>query len=99
MTEGLINHTKQIKAAKTHSIRSLENYYEGEKFNLVILAVGKHPAPSRTRQLSPPALMVLEGRPSGRVGHCQVDLLPFIMKKESRYILVYTSALFFLRNT
>ena len=40
---------------------------------LVIGAAGTHPAPSRTRQLSPPAPMVLEGQPSGRVGHRQTN--------------------------
>src|ERR1700754_3044984 len=34
----------------------------------VAIAVGKHPVPSRTRKLSPPAPMVLHGRPCGRVG-------------------------------
>ena len=34
----------------------------------VAIAAGSHPFPSRTRKLSPPAPMVLEGRPSGRVG-------------------------------
>ncbi len=46
--------------------------FEKEVF-LVIVAAGVHPVPSRTRQLSPPAPMVLEGRPSGRVGHRQKD--------------------------
>ena len=32
------------------------------------LAEGPHPFPFRTRQLSPPAPMVLRGRPRGRVG-------------------------------
>src|SRR5947199_6309519 len=32
------------------------------------MAVGKHPFPYRTRQLSPPAPMVLGGEPPGRVG-------------------------------
>src|SRR5687768_3578730 len=32
------------------------------------MAAGPHPFPSRTRQLSPPAPMVLGGRPPGRVG-------------------------------
>jgi hypothetical protein len=34
----------------------------------VAMAAGKHPFPFRTRQLSPPAPMVLGGRPPGRVG-------------------------------
>src|SRR5438045_6666748 len=29
---------------------------------------GKHPIPSRTRKLSPPGPMVLQGEPCGRVG-------------------------------
>ena len=43
------------------------------KVFLVILAAGIHPVTSRTRKLSPPALMVLGGQPPGRVGHCQED--------------------------
>jgi hypothetical protein len=34
----------------------------------VAMGEGKHPVPSRTRQLSPPPPMVLPGRPGGRVG-------------------------------
>ena len=34
----------------------------------VTMAAGSHPFPSRTRKLSPPAPMVLGGRPPGRVG-------------------------------
>src|SRR5918992_6052350 len=34
----------------------------------VAIAVGSHPFPFRTRKLSPPAPMVLGGRPPGRVG-------------------------------
>ena len=34
----------------------------------VAIAEGKHPVPSRTRKLSPPAPMVLPGRLGGRVG-------------------------------
>ena len=33
------------------------------------MAAGKRPDPSRTRKLSPPAPMVLPGRPGGRAGH------------------------------
>ena len=39
-------------------------------FLLVILAVEVHPVPSRTRQLSPPASMVVCGRLHARVDHC-----------------------------
>ena len=35
------------------------------------MAEGPHPFPSRTRPLSPPAPMVLPGRPGGRVGRCR----------------------------
>ena len=46
---------------------------------LVIGAAGVHPVPSRTRQLSLPAPMVLGWRRPGRVGHCQgTFLLPTI---------------------
>lgn len=38
---------------------------------LVIQATRVHPVPSRTRQLSSLAPMVLGGQPPGRVGHCQ----------------------------
>jgi len=34
----------------------------------VVMAEGTHPATFRTRKLSPPAPMVLQGRPCGRVG-------------------------------
>jgi hypothetical protein len=34
-----------------------------------VMAEGRHPVPSRTRKLSPPAPMVLHGRLCGRVGH------------------------------
>ena len=39
---------------------------------LAAIAEGSHPIPSRTRKLSPPAPMVLQGRPCGRVGRCQI---------------------------
>ena len=35
------------------------------------MAEGPHPFPFRTRPLSPPAPMVLSGRPGGRVGRCR----------------------------
>lgn len=43
---------------------------------LVIEAAGVHPVSSRTRQLSPPAPMVLVRRRTGSVGHCQVLFSP-----------------------
>jgi hypothetical protein len=39
---------------------------------LVARAVGVHPVPSRTRKLSPPASMVVEGQPSARVDRRQL---------------------------
>lgn len=39
---------------------------------LVAMAEGSHPIPSRTRSLSLPAPMVLQGRPCGRVGRRQI---------------------------
>ena len=41
------------------------------QFLLVAIAEGPHPIPSRTRSLSLPAPMVLQGRPCGRVGRRQ----------------------------
>ena len=41
---------------------------------LVVGAEGTHPVPSRTRQLSPPAPMVLGAQAPGRVGHRQENL-------------------------
>src|SRR5207248_7052401 len=38
----------------------------------VAIAVGSHPFPFRTRKLSPPAPMVLGGRPPGRVGRRRI---------------------------
>ncbi len=43
---------------------------------LVARAAGVHPAPSRTRQLSPQAPMVLHWRRCGRVGRCQREFFP-----------------------
>ena len=37
------------------------------------IAEGIHPFPSRTRPLSLPTPMVLEGQPSGRVGNCRAN--------------------------
>ncbi len=48
---------------------------------LVTMAVGVHPVPSRTRQLSPPAPMVLGGQPPGRVGRCQSPGLCFLGRR------------------
>ena len=39
---------------------------------LVVMAEGPYPIPSRTRKSSPPAPMVLQGPPCGRVGHRQI---------------------------
>ena len=45
----------------------------------VATAEGKHLFPFRTEKLSPPAPMVLPGRPGGRVGRC-----PFNLQKAPR---------------
>ena len=58
---------------------------------MVIFAAGVHPAPSRTRQLSPPAPMVLEGRPSGRVGHCQEGFFYFVLIVDILLVLCYNN--------
>src|SRR5512134_1831612 len=42
-----------------------------DSFIPVTMAEGPHPFPFRTRPLSPPAPMVLSGRPGGRVGRCR----------------------------
>src|SRR3954454_22672317 len=42
----------------------------------VAIAVGPHPFPFRTRKLSPPAPMVLGGRPPGRVGRRRISQKP-----------------------
>src|SRR5256885_8520459 len=39
----------------------------------VAIAAESHPFPSRTRKLSPPAPMVLGGRPPGRVGRRRIS--------------------------
>ena len=57
------------KEAESHPSRK-----EHKSF-LVTMARGNHPFPSRTRQLSPSAPMVLVGRPAGRVGRCQELIL------------------------
>ena len=46
--------------------------YDHEAVFLVAMAEGSHPIPSRTRSLSLPAPMVLQGRPCGRVGRRQI---------------------------
>ena len=40
----------------------------------VVIAAKSHPIPSRTRKLSSPAPMVLQGRPCGRVGRRRIFL-------------------------
>ena len=42
-----------------------------DKFIPVTMAEGSPPFPFRTRPLSPPAPMVLPGKPGGRVGRCR----------------------------
>ena len=43
----------------------------GETGFLVAIPRGKHPFPSRTRQLSPPGPMILRWQRRGKVGRCQ----------------------------
>lgn len=57
---------------------------------LVADAAGVHPVPSRTRSLSPPAPMVLGGKPPGSVGRCQ----PFC--PASAFLLLLPSDVFFI---
>ncbi len=47
-------------------------FYSSSTFFLVAIAEGPHPIPSRTRSLSLPASMVLQGRPCGRVERRQI---------------------------
>ena len=47
---------------------------------VVTIAKGKHPVPSRTRQLSPSAPMVVGAQAPARVGHCQQS---FILSKNA----------------
>ena len=49
---------------------------------LVAAAAGVHPATSRTRQLSPPARMVLRWRRRGRVRSCQRATTTFFIVSE-----------------
>ena len=59
--------TRRSSAFQTPSIHASLNSPSW----LAISATGPHPFPSRTRQLSLSAPMVLCGRPHGRVGRCQ----------------------------
>ena len=52
--------------------RSAQSFYSSSTFFLVAIAEGPHPIPSRTRSLSLPASMVLQGRPCGRVERRQI---------------------------
>jgi hypothetical protein len=55
------------------------------------MAAGKRPDPSRTRKLSPPAPMVLPGRPGGRAGHRRTtskELVPSNAGDELLFVLV-----------
>jgi hypothetical protein len=52
--------------------RSTQSFYSSSTFFLVAIAEGPHPIPSRTRSLSLPASMVLQGRPCGRVERRQI---------------------------
>lgn len=52
---------------------------------LVVGAAGVHPVPSRTRQLSPSAPMVLGESSSGRVGHCQLTPISLLVPSSSLF--------------
>ena len=55
-----------------------------EKASLVTLAKGVHPVPSRTRQLSPSAPMVVGAQAPARVGHRQRSFFAFNGKPERK---------------
>jgi hypothetical protein len=70
-----------------------------DKSLLVIGATEVHPVPYRTRSLSPLALMVLGGRPPGRVGHCQEtfsNLTNLTFYMSSAIIIVHRGPALFL---
>src|SRR5258708_31710607 len=54
------------------SVKIAEWEMQEEKCLLVACAAGVHPVPSPTRQLSPPAPMVLGRSRPGSVGRCQL---------------------------
>ena len=60
---------------------------DGAKFSAVI-AEGSHLFPFRTEKLSPPAPMVLQGRPCGRVGRRRISVTEARDSRESRAFVV-----------
>jgi hypothetical protein len=50
---------------------SISARFRASLFFLAAMPEGSHPFPSRTRKLSPPGPMVLQGKLCGRVGRCQ----------------------------
>jgi hypothetical protein len=67
----------QISIFPTRSARATARHRGGnlktEKF-LAPMAAGSHPFPSRTRQLSPPAPMIVWPQGLSKVGRCQIKL-------------------------
>ena len=59
-------HTPLLEQSSNTEIVQLDTIF------LVVMAEGPYPIPSRTRKSSPPAPMVLQGPPCGRVGHRQI---------------------------
>jgi hypothetical protein len=52
----------------------------------VTVAGGKHPFPFRTRQLSPPAPMVLRAKVRGRVGRCREVIFKALLARAFRFL-------------
>ena len=73
MHEGLI-HARLHALIASAQLLGANPYWELKNVKdalLVTLAKGVHPVPSRTRQLSPSAPMVVGAQAPARVGHCQ----------------------------
>src|SRR5665647_895135 len=60
---------------------------DGARFSAVI-AEGSHLFPFRTEKLSPPAPMVLQGQPCGRVGRRRISVIKARDSLESRALIV-----------
>src|SRR4051812_4526010 len=68
----LIGRGLGLTSARARSGVLGDSYPLDNRFPVAMAAVS-HPFPSRTRQLSPPAPMVLGGRPPGRVGRRRIS--------------------------
>src|SRR5437016_14112303 len=64
---GLGNELARARYGSLGGTPSIENRFP------VAIAAESHPFPFRTRKLSPPAPMVLGGRPPGRVGRRRIS--------------------------